>query len=69
MDSVVMVAFIVNEKGEVENVNLVSGCHNLVTNKVGVDLVSAMPKWESAQSVVGEKVAQYFQLSSQKRGC
>ncbi len=64
-----IVAFTVNEKGEIVNSKISITSGDSRTDKLLIDAVNKMPKWKPAENSKGEKVKQEFEFSVGTGGC
>ena len=63
-----IIRFTVNEKGNTESIRIGQSTGEEAIDKLLVDLISAMPDWEPAQSN-GKAVEQHFEFTVGRDGC
>lgn len=63
------VTFTVNEAGKIENVQLSKTSNDPATDKLLVNVIANMPKWEPARNSKGKAVKQEFKFSIRDYGC
>lgn len=64
-----IVFFTVNEEGEITDVKIPLSSGDMGTDKLLLDAINNMPKWNSAENGKGIKVRQEFKFSLNKGGC
>jgi TonB family protein len=63
------VSFVVNEKGEIKNVQITSSTGDPKTDKRLLSAIQKMPNWQSAENNEGTKVKQSFLFTIGYPGC
>lgn len=63
------ISFVVNEKGEAENIEVTNSCGDSDVDHLFVDLLKNMPAWEPAEDEAGNKVKQQLQFNFGLDGC
>ena len=62
-------SFIINEKGEAENVKITKTTGIITVDRAIIELLYKMPKWNPAKNNKGELVQQEFEFSIGEVGC